>query len=128
MYGATKLAQEHVLGAWVASHDSRLSVLRLQNVYGNGQSLTNPYTGIVSLFSQLARDGKSIPLYEDGEITRDFVFIDDVASALAAGHRRTPVGYVGSPCALSTSARACAPRSATWRRRWPATTEPPSRT
>lgn len=84
VYGATKLAQEHILGAWAGSHDTRLSVLRLQNVYGPGQSLTNPYTGIVSLFSQLARDGKSIPLYEDGEITRDFVYIDDVADALVA--------------------------------------------
>ena len=84
VYGSTKLAQEHILGSWAASHDTSLSVLRLQNVYGVGQSLTNPYTGIVSLFSQLARDGRSIPLYEDGEITRDFVFIDDVADALVA--------------------------------------------
>jgi dTDP-L-rhamnose 4-epimerase len=84
VYGATKLAQEHILGAWAGSHDTKLSVLRLQNVYGPGQSLTNPYTGIVSLFSQLARDGKPIPLYEDGEITRDFVYIDDVADALVA--------------------------------------------
>ena len=67
-----------------------LSVLRLQNVYGAGQSLTNPYTGIVSLFSQLARDGKSIPLYEDGEITRDFVYIDDVADALVAAIATPP--------------------------------------
>jgi dTDP-L-rhamnose 4-epimerase len=99
VYGATKLAQEHILGAWAGSHDTKLSVLRLQNVYGPGQSLTNPYTGIVSLFSQLARDGKSIPLYEDGEITRDFVYIDDVADALVAAiadppsaHRTLDVG------------------------------------
>jgi dTDP-L-rhamnose 4-epimerase len=84
VYGSTKLAQEHILSAWAGSHDTSLSVLRLQNVYGVGQSLTNPYTGIVSLFSQLAREGRSIPLYEDGEITRDFVFIDDVADALVA--------------------------------------------
>ncbi len=84
VYGATKLAQEHVLSAWGGSHDVPVSVLRLQNVYGPGQSLTNPYTGIVSLFSQLARQGESIPLFEDGEITRDFIFIDDVATALAA--------------------------------------------
>ena len=90
VYGATKLAQEHVLAAWGGSHDVPLSVLRLQNVYGPGQSLTNPYTGIVSLFSQLARDGKSIPLYEDGEITRDFVFIDDVATALVAALESPP--------------------------------------
>ena len=45
IYGATKLAQEHLLAAWGAAHNAPLSVLRLQNVYGPGQSLTNPYTG-----------------------------------------------------------------------------------
>ena len=84
VYGATKLAQEQILSAWTGSHDTRLSVLRLQNVYGPRQSLSNPYTGIVSLFSRLAREGESIPLYEDGDITRDFVYIDDVVSALVA--------------------------------------------
>lgn len=84
IYGATKLAQEHILRAWTASHDSHLTVLRLQNVYGPGQSLINSYTGIVSLFSQIAKRGESIPVYEDGEITRDFVFIDDVAEAFVA--------------------------------------------
>lgn len=93
VYGATKLAQEHILSAWTGSHDTALSVLRLQNVYGPGQSLSNPYTGIVSLFSQLARAGQSIPLYEDGEITRDFVFIDDVVSALVAVLRAEPVAH-----------------------------------
>ena len=88
VYGATKLAQEHLLAAWTSSYDVTLSVLRLQNVYGPRQSLTNPYTGIVSLFSQLARNGKSIPLYEDGEITRDFVYIDDVVTALVAAMDR----------------------------------------
>jgi dTDP-L-rhamnose 4-epimerase len=83
VYGATKLAQEHILSAWTAARESKLSVLRFQNVYGPGQSLTNPYTGIVSLFSQMARRGESIPVYEDGMITRDFVYIDDVANAVA---------------------------------------------
>jgi dTDP-L-rhamnose 4-epimerase len=84
VYGATKLAQEHILSSWTRAHDVPLSVLRLQNVYGAGQSLSNPYTGIVSLFSRLARDGKAIPLYEDGEISRDFIYIDDIASAFVA--------------------------------------------
>lgn len=88
VYGATKLAQEHVLSAWAGARGTLLHVLRLQNVYGPGQSLTNSYTGIVSLFSQLARRGESIPLYEDGAITRDFVFIDDVAAAIIATLRR----------------------------------------
>ena len=60
-------------------------LFRLQNVYGPGQSLTNPYTGIVSLFAQRAKAGEVIPVYEDGEIIRDFVFIDDVAAALLQG-------------------------------------------
>lgn len=90
VYGATKLAQEHVLAAWAGAHDIPLSILRLQNVYGAGQSLSNPYTGIVSMFSLWAREGRSIPIYEDGSITRDFVYIDDVAAALAAAITRQP--------------------------------------
>ncbi|WP_101523120.1 NAD-dependent epimerase/dehydratase family protein [Nocardioides houyundeii] len=92
VYGATKLAQEHILSAWTGSRDTSLTALRLQNVYGPGQSLSNPYTGIVSLFSQLAMRGESIPLYEDGDITRDFVFIDDVVSAIATAVRNRPEG------------------------------------
>ena len=69
-------------------------MLRLQNVYGPRQSLSNPYTGIVSLFSRLAREGESIPLYEDGEITRDFVHIDDVVSALVAVVARRPADHM----------------------------------
>jgi dTDP-L-rhamnose 4-epimerase len=84
VYGATKLAQENLLTAWGGARGVPVSILRLQNVYGPGQSLINSYTGIVSLFSQWAREGKQIPLYEDGNIIRDFVFIDDVASAIGA--------------------------------------------
>ncbi len=84
VYGATKLAQENLLNAWGGSRGVPVSILRLQNVYGPGQSLINSYTGIVSLFSRWAREGKAIPLYEDGAIVRDFVFIDDVAAAIGA--------------------------------------------
>jgi dTDP-L-rhamnose 4-epimerase len=90
VYGSTKLAQEHILSAWVEAHDSALGILRLQNVYGPGQSLINSYTGIVSLFSQLAAAGNSIPVYEDGKITRDFVYIEDVADAFGALLRNAP--------------------------------------
>jgi dTDP-L-rhamnose 4-epimerase len=90
VYGATKLAQENILRSWGGSRGVPVSVLRLQNVYGPGQSLINSYTGIVSLFSQLARDGQSIPLYEDGRITRDFVFIDDVVTSFVAAIEAGP--------------------------------------
>ncbi|WP_024287632.1 NAD(P)-dependent oxidoreductase [Cellulomonas sp. KRMCY2] len=84
VYGATKLAQESVLSAWAQSFGVEPVILRLQNVYGPGQSLINPYTGIMSLFCRLAKAGESIPLYEDGQVRRDFVLIDDVARALVA--------------------------------------------
>jgi dTDP-L-rhamnose 4-epimerase len=82
IYGATKLAQELIVAAWALSFNVDHTVLRLQNVYGPGQSLNNPYTGIVSLFAKIARSGGTIPLYEDGKIIRDFVYIDDVADAV----------------------------------------------
>jgi dTDP-L-rhamnose 4-epimerase len=90
VYGSTKLAQENVLTSWCLAMDVVPVLYRLQNVYGPGQSLTNPYTGIVSFFAQRARAGEVIPVYEDGQIIRDFVFIDDVASALVEGLLNSP--------------------------------------
>ena len=90
IYAATKLAQEHILATWGASTEVPVSILRLQNVYGPGQSLTNAYTGIVALFARLASDGQAIEVYEDGQIIRDLVFIDDVGSALEAAIAHPP--------------------------------------
>lgn len=93
IYAATKLAQEHILSAWTSAHDSPLSILRLQNVYGPGQSLTNSYTGIVALFGRLARQRHQLEVYEDGRIIRDFVYIDDVVAALAAAVERPAADF-----------------------------------
>ncbi len=94
VYGATKLAQEHLLRSWVYSYGVPLSILRLQNVYGPGQSPFNPYTGIVILFSQLAKNRGTIELFEDGLVTRDFVFIDDVVDAFEMSILEIPkIGY-----------------------------------
>lgn len=84
IYGATKMAQEHLLTSWAAARGVPYSILRLQNVYGPGQSPINPYTGITTLFVRLAARGEAIPVYEDGKIVRDFVFIEDVVTALVA--------------------------------------------
>ena len=84
VYGVTKLAQEMLLTTWGLSFGVPVSIVRLQNVYGPGQSLSNPYTGIVSLFCRIARQGGTIPVFEDGDIRRDFVLIDDVAAAFMA--------------------------------------------
>lgn len=58
---------------------------RYQNVYGPGQSLTNPYTGILSIFSTRIKNHKEINIFEDGKESRDFVYIDDVVEATIAG-------------------------------------------
>lgn len=73
-----------MLTAWTAAHDTNLSVLRLQNAFGPGQSLTNPYTGVVPFFARLSREQRPSEVYEDGRIIRDLVYIDDVIDALFA--------------------------------------------
>jgi dTDP-L-rhamnose 4-epimerase len=61
------------------------AIFRLQNVYGEGQSLNNPYTGILSIFSTRIRRGLEVPLFEDGLESRDFVHVEDVADAIIRG-------------------------------------------
>ena len=98
VYAATKLAQEHVLRAWCLAVGVPPVALRLQNVYGAGQSPTNLYTGILPLFGRLAAAGKAIPVYEDGRIVRDFVHVDDVARALeSAVCDLDPIAVEGLP-------------------------------
>jgi dTDP-L-rhamnose 4-epimerase len=58
---------------------------RYQNVYGPGQSLSNPYTGILSIFSSLIKTNNSINIFEDGKESRDFVYINDVVDATITG-------------------------------------------
>ena len=124
IYAATKLAQEHILAAWTAAHDTNLSVLRLQNVYGPGQSLTNSYTGIVALFARLAREQRALEVYEDGRIMRDFVYIEDVVEALfAAIDGLSPRGNH----AASTSGRVSRQPSMSWLKRSPPSAMPRNR-
>jgi dTDP-L-rhamnose 4-epimerase len=90
VYAATKLAQEHIMESWCQSFSVPLSILRLQNVYGPGQSVGNAYTGVLTFFARQLATGEVIDVYEDGQIIRDFVFVDDVVSALVAASRRPP--------------------------------------
>jgi dTDP-L-rhamnose 4-epimerase len=82
IYAATKLAQEDLVRVGCNALGIAHTILRFQNVFGEGQSLRNPYTGILSIFSTRIRLGLSLPIYEDGEETRDFVHVEDVAKAV----------------------------------------------
>lgn len=83
VYGITKQTQESLVMTAGPAIGIASVALRYQNVYGPGQSLTNPYTGILSIFSNLIRDGKRINVFEDGLESRDFVFVDDVVRVTA---------------------------------------------
>lgn len=84
VYASTKLMQEYLLTQSFWGSDVAVGILRLQNVYGPGQSLNNPYTGVLSIFTRQIAEGKTLNIYEDGEITRDFVLVDDVVAAFVA--------------------------------------------
>jgi dTDP-L-rhamnose 4-epimerase len=82
VYGASKLMQEHLLRLYAASYGNPCVSLRFQNVYGPGQSLRNPYTGILSIFSTRIMNGNPVEIYEDGKESRDFVHVTDAAAAI----------------------------------------------
>lgn len=81
IYGITKQNQEQMVLVGCQSSGVDSVALRYQNVYGPGQSLSNPYTGILSIFSTRIFNGNKINIFEDGLESRDFVYIDDVVSA-----------------------------------------------
>ena len=82
IYAATKLAQEELVRIACTAMSIPFVNLRFQNVYGPGQSLNNPYTGILSIFSTRIRRGADLPIFEDGKPSRDFVHVADVARAV----------------------------------------------
>lgn len=81
IYGITKSTQEQMVHVVCKSLGISSIALRYQNVYGPGQSLSNPYTGILSVFSTRILNNNHIEIFEDGKQSRDFVFIDDVVEA-----------------------------------------------
>lgn len=85
VYGITKQNQEQMVMTVCPTLGIAPVAFRYQNVYGPGQSLTNPYTGILSIFSTLVLNNKPINIFEDGKESRDFVFITDVIRATFLG-------------------------------------------
>ena len=85
VYGITKQVQEQLVMTVCPTIGIAGVAFRYQNVYGPGQSLKNPYTGILSIFSTQIKNGNGINIFEDGKETRDFVFISDVVDATVLG-------------------------------------------
>jgi len=93
IYGITKYNQEQIF--LVAGKSLKIPViaLRYQNVYGPGQSLSNPYTGILSVFSTQIKNKNSINVFEDGKESRDMIYIDDVVNATILGLENEDAKY-----------------------------------
>lgn len=79
LYAFTKYAQEMMIKTMCQALGIDYTIFRFQNVYGVGQSLKNPYTGILSVFSALMLDNKKVNIFENGLESRDFVNVKDVA-------------------------------------------------
>jgi dTDP-L-rhamnose 4-epimerase len=91
VYGLTKYFQENILQNVCFTLGVKYIALRFQNVYGPGQSLSNPYTGIISIFSNRIKLGKDIFIFEDGVESRDFVYILDVIQSLELALKNTEI-------------------------------------
>lgn len=94
-YAVSKFAGESYGRAFHESYGVPVSMLRYSNVYGPGQSPSNPYCGVIAKFFEAARDGRALLVHGDGQQTRDFTYVDDAVEAtlLAAVHPRA-VGEV----------------------------------
>lgn len=85
IYGITKQVQEQMFMLMGKSLGIPTVSFRYQNVYGAGQSLSNPYTGILAIFSTRIKNRNEINIFEDGLESRDFVYVDDVVDATILG-------------------------------------------
>ena len=79
IYGLSKMTQEKIIEL---SYKFPYTILRLQNVFGDGQSMHNPYTGIFNIFVKKLLADEPIEIYDNGIPTRDFVYVDNVVEAI----------------------------------------------
>src|SRR3954463_11856092 len=81
VYGLTKVDQEKLVLLWGKQYGLPTVALRYSCTYGPRQSIFNPYTGVIAIFCTRLLNNLSPVLYEDGEQTRDFSFVEDIARA-----------------------------------------------
>jgi dTDP-L-rhamnose 4-epimerase len=88
IYALTKYDQERACLVAGAAYGIPTVALRLFNVYGPGQALSNPYTGVLAIFAARLLNDRAPRIFEDGEQRRDFVSVHDVARAFALALER----------------------------------------
>ncbi len=107
VYAITKFVQERLVLTVPPAYDMEAVALRLFNVFGPGQALSNPYTGVLAIFAAALLNGRAPSVFEDGEQRRDFVHVEDVARAfvLALEHPAAPGGVFNIGSGASVSVR-----------------------
>lgn len=93
IYGATKVAMEQLATVFADAYGKSVISLRFQNVFGERQSLRNPYTGILSIFSNRMRQGLPVGIFEDGQESRDFVHVTDVVRGIRSAIECADEGF-----------------------------------
>lgn len=83
-YAATKVQLEQLARIWARETTGRAVALRYHNVYGPGLPIDTPYAGVAALFRSVLEQGRAPRVFEDGRQQRDFVHVNDVASATVA--------------------------------------------
>ena len=90
VYGVTKMGQEELALTTGAAYGIPTVALRFFNVYGPGQSLSNPYTGVAAIFMSRLKNRRAPVIYEDGLQSRDFTSVHDVVQAVGLALRGKP--------------------------------------
>jgi dTDP-L-rhamnose 4-epimerase len=91
VYAVGKYNQEQTALIVSQAYSFPLVILRFFNVYGPRQSLRNPYTGVLGTFITRLMMGKPVQIYEDGQESRDFVYISDIVEACLLAMNRSGV-------------------------------------
>jgi dTDP-L-rhamnose 4-epimerase len=94
VYAVTKRDHEELCLCVGRAYGIGTVALRLFNVYGTRQSLSNPYTGVAAIFMSRLLNGNAPMIFEDGLQSRDFVHVSDVARAFALALEREDVSDV----------------------------------
>ena len=81
-YAVDKLASENYLDFYRRAHDLQPAVFRFFNIFGPRQDPSSPYSGVISIFTERAERGEPISVFGDGEQTRDFFYVADLAQLL----------------------------------------------
>jgi dTDP-L-rhamnose 4-epimerase len=115
VYALTKFVQERLTLTITSAYGMEGVALRLFNVYGPGQALSNPYTGVLAIFASRLLNGKAPAVFEDGNQRRDVVHVEDVAEAFAIAleHERAPGGVFNIASGESRSVKEIAKLLAT---------------